>query len=87
MSLGRKGSIDNPYLDGKPFLTSRLDYRRCFVSTVGWMTTVVVEVLMGVCLFSIKICNKTSLVVDDTCIKECNRLPGSLGGKLDGQMK
>ena len=42
---------------------------------------------MGVRRFSIKICNKTSLVVDDTCIEERNGLPGPLRSKLDGEMK
>ena len=55
--------------------------------TVGWMTAIVVEVMTGVRRFSIKICNKMSLVVDDTCIEECNRLPGPLGGKVDGGRK
>ena len=51
------------------------------------MTAIVVEVLTGVRKFSIKICNKMSLVVDDTCIEERNRLRGPLGGKVDGGMK
>ena len=55
--------------------------------TVRWITAIVVEILMGVCRFSIKICDKTSLVVDDTCIEERNGLPGPLGGILDGGMK
>ena len=77
---------DNPYLDGKSFLTARLDYRRCF-SCSGMDDSCCGGVLMGVRGFTIKICNMTSLVIDDTCIEECNGLPGPLVGKLDGGMK
>ena len=55
--------------------------------TVGWLTAIVVEILMGVLRFCIKICSETSLVVDDSCVKEHHGLLGLVSGKLDGTVK
>ena len=65
MFLNPKCGVDNPCLDDKSFLTARLDLGDAFLA-VGWMTAVVVEVLVGVSRFSIKKCNKPSLIIDDT---------------------
>ena len=53
------------------------------------MTAIAVEVLIGLytCRFGIKIFSETSLIVDDSCVKERQGLLGPLGGKLDGRVK
>ena len=79
--------IDNPDLDGKSFLTVRLDYRECFFFYSGMGHSFAVEILVGVCRFCIKICSKKSLVVDNLCVEEQHRRLGPLSGELDGGMK
>ena len=54
---------------------------------MGWMTTVLVKVLMGVCWLGIQICYQAVPVTINFCVKQCDRLPGPLGGELDCWME